>query len=128
MTKILTWYKRFSVNNEEIDKQHKALFDIFNRLYDRCVESDDNIDLKSLILELVSYTDYHFLAEEQYMRDTGYKDIDRHISEHRIFTETILQLQCDGYIKNYGQAKELLIFLRNWILNHIMEEDKKIAG
>jgi len=127
MTKIFTWYKRYSVNNDEIDKQHKALFDIFNRLYDSCVESADSIELKSLILELVSYADYHFSAEEQYMRDTGYKNIDKHISEHRIFTETILQLHSDGYIKDYEQAKELLIFLRNWILNHIMVEDKKIA-
>jgi len=127
MTKLFTWYNRFSINNEEIDKQHKALFDIFNRLYDNCVERDNYFNFTPIILELVEYTNYHFSAEEQYMRDTGYKNIDKHISEHRIFTGTILQLQSDGYIKDYEQAKELLIFLRNWILNHIMVEDKKIA-
>jgi hemerythrin-like metal-binding protein len=127
MTKIFIWYDKFSVNNEEIDNQHKALFNIFNMLYKNCVEHESYIFLESLIYELVSYTKYHFSTEEQYMRDTGYKDINKHIEQHKIFTDKILQLKSENFSDDFEKTKELIIYLWNWILNHVMVEDKKIT-
>jgi hemerythrin len=127
MTKIFTWCDSFSVNNEEIDNQHKALFNIFNRLYENCVEHESYIFLEPLISELVNYAIYHFSAEEQYMRDIGYKDIDNHIEEHKIFTDKILQLKSVNSSDDFEKTKELIVYLWNWILNHVMVEDKKIT-
>lgn len=127
MSKLFTWYNKYSVNNEELDKHHKVLFDIINRLYENCIEVDNSISVEPLINELVSYTHYHFSAEEQYMRDIGYKDINKQISEHKIFTDKILQLQRDGHLDNCGHSQELIAYLGNWLLNHVMEEDKKYS-
>jgi len=124
---LFRWYNKYSVNNEEIDKQHKALFNIFNRLYAYCGEDNAEFDLEPLISELVSYTKYHFSAEEQYMRSKGFIDIDQHISEHKIFTDKIMQLHSKSLSNDHEISKELIVYLYNWIINHVMVEDKKIA-
>ena len=127
MSKLFTWYNKYSINNEELDKHHKALFDIINRIYENCVEVDNSINLEQIIQELISYSSYHFAAEEQYMRDTGFKDIDNHISEHEIFTDRILQFTCDDNLNDCTHSKELIVYLGNWLLNHVIVEDKKLT-
>ena len=127
MKELFRWYNKYSVNNEEIDNQHKALFNIFNRLYDYCGENNTKYDLILLMSELVSYTKYHFSAEEQYMKNKGFINIDQHISEHKIFTDKIMKLHSKSLLSGEEISKELIVYLWNWITNHVLVEDKKIA-
>ena len=124
---LFKWYNKYSIGNDELDKHHKTLFGIFNRLYNNCVLDDNGSSLEPIINELVSYTKYHFSAEEQYMRDVEYKNIDNHILEHKIFTDRILDFQNDNNVYHCEQSKELIAYLGNWLLNHVMLEDKKIS-
>ena len=124
---LFKWYKTYSVNNEELDSHHKTLFNILNRLYENCLGTDIPNCLNPIVEELVSYSNYHFSAEEQYMRDIGYEDIDKHISEHRSFAQRAIQLQKVINKNELELTKELIVFLGNWILHHVMEEDKKFS-
>jgi len=124
---LFTWYKKYSVNNEELDNHHKALFDMLNRLYENCLGKDRPHCLDPIIEELVSYSNYHFSAEEQYMRNLKYRDIDKHISEHKAFTQRALQLQQVVSKDDFELTKELIVFLGNWLLYHVMVEDKKFS-
>lgn len=125
---LFKWYKRYSVNNSELDEHHKALFDIFNRLHDNCLGQDKDHCIDPIIEELLSYSNYHFSAEEQHMRNIGYTEIDRHISEHRGFTQRTLELQQAADKDEPEATKELIAFLGKWLLHHVIEEDKKYAG
>lgn len=127
MALYFKWYKKYSVNNGELDGHHKILFDIFNRLYDNCLGNESAKCLNPIIEELISYSHYHFTAEEQYMRNIGYKETDRHILEHRGFTQKTLQLQKVADKDKPEVTKELIIYLGKWILNHVITEDKKYA-
>ena len=124
---LFKWYKTYSVNNEELDNHHKTLFNILNRLYENCIGTDIPNCLDPIVVELVSYSNYHFTAEEQHMRSIGYKEIDRHILEHRAFTERTLQLQQVADKDELEATKELIVFLGNWLLHHVIEEDKKYS-
>lgn len=124
---LFKWYKKYSVNNEEIDNHHKTLFNITNKLLANCLDTNQSNCLEPIIEELVAYSNYHFSAEEQYMRNMGYKDIDKHISEHRSYTQRILYLQQVANKNDFGLTKELVVFLGNWILHHVIEEDKKFS-
>jgi hemerythrin len=86
---LFTWCKIYSVKNEELDKHHKILFDILNRLYANSLSHDYAKCLDPIIEELILYSDYHIIEEEQFMKNIGYKDIDKHINEHREFTQKI---------------------------------------
>ena len=123
----LNWYKRYSINNEELDNHHKKLFSIFNGLYDACMKKNDDITLKLLIDELVYYSDYHFKAEEQYMRDCGYKEIDKHMAEHKYFTEWVIDLKRNYIVADFNICLDVIKFLGDWLKDHVIEEDKKIS-
>jgi hemerythrin-like metal-binding protein len=84
--------------------------------------------LDSIVDELVSYSNYHFTAEEQHMRDIGYKDIDKQIIEHKEFTQKTLQLKQVIDKNDIEHTKELIVFLGSWILHHVMEDDKKYSA
>jgi len=124
---LFKWYKSYSVNNEELDNHHKTLCNIINKLYENCLVNDMPNCLEPIVEELVSYSNYHFAAEEQYMRKIEYKDIDKQITEHKSFKQRTLQLQQIVNKNDIELTKELIIFLGNWFLHHVMEEDKKFS-
>ena len=127
MTKKFMWNDDYSINNEELDNHHQVLIDIFNRLYDKCLENDTNSSLDKIINELIDYTKYHFTAEELYMMNTGYEHVDKHIFEHTLFTDLIVDLKKDYNINHREQINELVVSLGIWLLNHVIVEDKKLS-
>jgi len=124
---LFTWYNKYSVNNEELDSHHKKLFNIFNRLYDSCLHTENNNCIEPILEELLLYADYHFKAEEKYMVDTGFKDIVNHIQMHCYFIEKVMEMQQVGNKNDYNVIKDLIVFLGNWLRLHVIEEDKKYA-
>jgi hemerythrin len=125
---LFKWYSKYSVKDEELDEHHKTLFSIFNRLYDHCFENNMTNCIGPTIEELKSYSNYHFTAEEKHMKEIGYKEIDVHINKHRDFTVKTLQLQQFATKDDPEATKELIVFLGNWLLHHVIEEDKKYSA
>ena len=123
---IINWYKIYSVNNELIDSQHKKLFDIFNRLYDNCLNKED-VYCNSIIDELISYSACHFAEEERFMKERNHRDIDDHIKDHQYFSGKVMELKQADIINRNETSKELIAFLANWLLNHEIEKDKKFV-
>jgi hemerythrin len=78
--------------------------------------------------ELSRYTRYHLSAEEQYMREMGFQEIDAHIAEHREFTHRIETLRTQFHGSNLEVARELIILLGEWLLRHVLKEDRKYSG
>lgn len=124
---LFTWKEHYSVGVAELDEHHRTLFAIVNRLYDECVKPDGRCDLTVHIAELGDYTRYHFGAEEQFMECRGYAGLAAHAALHRLFVERLDRLQ-----REYGEApeeatRELIILAGNWLLHHVLEEDRKYA-
>jgi hemerythrin len=124
---LVTWYKRYSVNNEELDNHHRKLFAILNKLYDSCLQSENVDCVVPIIEELIEYTDYHFSAEEKYMLEKGYNGIEEHRQDHKFFLDKLLQLRNCEPKDEYDYKREVFVLLGNWILNHVTIEDKKYA-
>ena len=125
---LVTWYKKYSVNNEELDNHHKKLFAILNKMYDSCLPANSAECAASIIEELIEYTDYHFTAEEKYMADKGYKEIDEHRQQHRYFLDKLLGLRNCEHKDDYDYKKEIMVLLGDWLLKHITVEDKKYSN
>jgi len=122
---LFTWYDKYSVNNEELDSHHKTLFDIFSRLYDNCLKAKSTHCVGPIIHDLLSYADYHFKAEEHYMEDAGYKDLLKHSQMHSYFIEKAMEMKKVENKDDLELTKELTVFLGNWLLHHVIEEDRK---
>ena len=124
---LLNWDNRYSINNEEFDNQHKELLKIINRLQDINVGRDAVNSFETSIDELIFYSNFHFKSEQQYMREIGYKGIDKHTVEHEYFKQRIIDFKYDVDNNDFEQRHDLIVFLGEWILHHEIEEDKKIA-
>lgn len=67
---MIEWIDKYKTGIELIDKQHKELFRLFNRIYELYNNEfiiDKYDQIITAIEELKSYTKYHFEAEEEYM-------------------------------------------------------------
>lgn len=124
---LLTWNDDYSVNNEELDSHHKTLISILNHLYTECLKVDSENCVGPRLDELLAYTEYHFRAEEQYMRRIEYFEIDDHIEMHNSFVFKLEEMKRIQHTSQIELTKELIIFLGKWLLHHVLEEDKKYA-
>ena len=124
---LIAWKDDYSVNNEILDNHHKELFRIINELYDDCLNVDNVNCLGPKLDDLVSYSKYHINAEEQFMKDKGYKDYENHIVLHSQFVRKINDVYVNYPQNELEASRDLIIFLGNWILNHIIKEDLKYS-
>ena len=122
-----TWSSKYSVANKELDHHHRTLFGIFNRLYDSCLNKHDTVNVSAIVEELVTYVEHHFRAEEQYMEQIRYHDIERHISEHRAFAARIVKYRHAAKLNEAAVSKEIVLHLWKWLIDHVMTEDQKYA-
>jgi hemerythrin len=124
---LLSWKPEYSVNEAELDSHHIKLFDILNKVYENVMNSLEVDCVLPNLNELSAYTSYHLSAEEQHMREKGFPNIDEHIAEHRDFTHKIETLKTHYHGNNLEVSQELIILLGNWLLRHVLTEDKKYS-
>ena len=124
---LITWSDKYAVHVKEFDLQHQKLVTLINDLHD-AMKAGKAKQITELILdELISYTDYHFKAEEKLMKQHAYSAFDAHVGEHKAFV-----LKVTDFKKLYTQGKatlslDIATFLRDWLVNHINGTDKKYS-
>ena len=124
---LFSWKPAYSVNDAELDCHHKKLFAILNSVYESMMNSQMLDNMLPKIDELSEHTTLHFSAEERYMLENGYSGINAHIAEHREFTQTIETLRSRYHDNNLEVTRELIIVLGDWLLRHVLKEDKKYS-
>jgi hemerythrin-like metal-binding protein len=121
---FFNWEKAYDTGIASIDTQHKVIIKILNELYDVVLVNKEEYKLADILNELVQYTVYHFEEEEKLMSKFNYDDFKQHKVEHQMFIEKIQSL---GEGLNQGQpflAFDLIEFLKDWLIEHIMEADQ----
>lgn len=126
----IEWDESFSVNNPELDAQHREWISIFNRLHSTLLTGRPE-ELTSATVEILKaiqkYARFHFTFEEKFLHSINYDQLTRHVMLHKKFYDEI----CDHInLINSGKTvlnTELIKLMREWLLNHILVEDKKYA-
>lgn len=126
-TEFFPWKEEYSVKVKEIDDQHKVLIKLLNKLYDAFMKKEHSTIIGDIIQELTDYASYHFGTEEKYFKRFNYKESEKHLSEHKSFTEKVNEFKKE-YEKNKSALTFTIInFLRDWLKNHILISDKKYS-
>ena len=127
MEKVLVnWQDRYSVGMAEIDEQHKALFSTINRLWSVIVGKGEASVVLGLLDELERYTVQHFSAEEIFMRQVNYPDFEQHKKLHAQFVQRVAQ-EKGNVVAGKSLSLDLLHFLKDWLIEHILVEDQRYA-
>ena len=127
MPKIV-WDQTFSVNNTEIDLQHKKWIEIMNDLHNALMGDDiKKIEEIALITlkQMQEYIHTHFSYEENYMREIRYPENDSHALLHKEFIEHVASLCRDMKSGKVVLNTEIMSALKQWLRDHILQEDKK---
>jgi hemerythrin len=124
---MVTWQDEYSVHIDAIDRQHQALVALIRDLQDAMEEGRGRAFQRTLIERLVVYTKGHFRFEEDLMSKHGYESLAEHVEQHRILTGQVLDLQQRIHDGGAVSNASLMLFLRSWLTDHIMEHDQKYA-
>ena len=126
----ITWQPRYEVGIPEIDEQHRKLVELIARLQESLMLDGSELGgpiVGEILKELVAYAHDHFKFEEEYMARMKYSGLDAHRKHHRALAgeirETLQNLKEGGDLTKI----ELIEFLKHWLVDHILAEDKKIG-
>lgn len=121
----------YLVGIESIDNEHKVLFEIADEIYQLSVNEfvpDKYDNIADLIQRLKDYTKMHFEHEEAYMESIQYKKMFTQKVQHDQFKRKLEEMDLDSIDENQDEAiQDLLKFVTDWLVEHIIETDKKIA-
>lgn len=116
---------------DRIDEEHNKLFEIADKAYEVLMDEfiPDKYDyIVEILNELKEYAGTHFDHEEEYMAGIGYKKLFTHKVEHHDFVEKLNEYDLTAMDENQREAiLELLEFLNNWLVDHILKSDKQIG-
>lgn len=129
---MLVWKDEYAIGVDIIDAQHKHLFEIGNSAYqllrdDFCIDKYDGVI--QVIEDLREYTKFHFKTEEEYMLKIKYNKYFSQKVEHDDFIQKIEEINfndIDEDPKKY--LEDILTFIFNWTLEHILHKDKLIKS
>lgn len=119
------WNEKMSVGIRQFDEHHKKIIDMIYTLSQRVDKGITREELNQIIHELSSYVRYHFNAEERIMETYNYEEIEVHKNEHRIFAIKLEKLTDQFVSSSEDISKKLLLFLKDWFVNHILQTDRK---
>jgi len=123
---LLIWGHTYSIGNDLVDNQHKKLMELINTLH-RIESGESDEDINDVLNELVNYTVYHFKSEEELQQKHNYPGYEAHKEIHKQLVSEVsknLELLRTG---DEAIKEKLMIFLTDWLKDHILGEDKKLG-
>jgi len=124
-----SWTDAYAIGIEEIDKQHKFLFDTFDDLLEAVEKNETKEKIHIIIERLVMYGKFHFETEERLLElhhnSTHYLE---HKNEHSYFIETVKQFHRDYRYGNKTLINDIILFLKKWFVVHVSGSDKDLIN
>lgn len=124
---VIEWKKCYEIGIATFDDEHHALVGVINDLYTALREKRGDEVLNSLLQHLVEYTQKHFEHEEENMDKFQFPAAEEHKHAHALLKQRIVDFQQQLSSGKTGISKEIMGFLREWLLDHIVEIDKDFA-
>lgn len=122
--KRIQWSESISVNNFEIDNQHKYLIQLINNLISNSNAKVDSSIIGETLQNLLKYTRDHFKTEEELLDKYNYPKLGQHKKEHKKFLLRIVGFCADVYNGKSTVTEEMISFLVSWFLNHTKVNDQ----
>ncbi len=125
---FLTWSSKYSVEVDEMDRQHRVLINLLNDLHEAMLHGKAQGMTGPLLQKLVDYTRKHFASEEAMLAAAGYAGLAMHRIKHK---ELIKQVE--EYVARHKDGDravnvQLMSFLRDWLVTHIQQTDREYGA
>jgi hemerythrin-like metal-binding protein len=122
-TPYIIWEDDYLVGNDEMDMHHNRMFGIINDLYEMMRDSASGSNVTDLLKRTLEYAQMHFVAEETLIGSTQYPGLEEQRQAHRGYVRALTKLVNENALSENALAEDLLHFLKEWWLNHILRMD-----
>lgn len=109
---LISWSSIYCLGLEEIDVQHKSLFEIINATWQAIIERANPSVTLALMDQLEMYTLAHFATEETFMRVTEYPEFNSHKREHQKFVARVAN-EKKALLAGGNMSLDLMYFLKD---------------
>ncbi len=121
----IDWNPSFSVGVKSLDQQHKQIVDMINLMSSDPGATVRSETISELLSRLTKYAKDHFRAEERLLEEHGYPGLAGQKEEHKAYRATVVALCQDTMDHKDSVPQELLRYIRDWWLRHILVTDMK---
>ncbi len=132
MDNQFVWKDEFDIGVETIDKEHRKLFRIINKLLlFQEEEATRQWACREGIKFFKQHAVNHFSDEEEYMASIDYEDLEQHRRLHKGFREnTLPALEKELEESEYSPdaVQHFLGVCAGWLIGHTLTEDVAITG
>ncbi len=133
----IVWREQMNVGVKSVDSGNQQLVTLMNALEKVLVRSPDlygehEAAVRTVLGRLHSLAHDHFAREERLQKAASYDGYEENLRDHQRITKRLGQLISRYEEGAQGQAPvtaaELLAFLRDWLVEHIIKIDLKMRG
>lgn len=121
----------FFIGIELIDQEHSKLFELANEAYELMQDEftpDKYDNIMGILNGLKEYAQKHFADEEAYMESIKYKKMFSQKVEHQAFIAKLEEMNPEMIDEHQEQTiLDILSFLNDWLIEHILEKDMLIG-
>ena len=127
------WHDRYNIGVESIDREHRKLFSIMNKLcaYGGANDEKSRWAYQEGVKFFKGHAMKHFAEEEMYMASIGYEGYETHRRLHDIFRKkTLPEIEKELMLTRYSpeSVEHFLGVCAGWLIGHTMTEDRAITG
>jgi hemerythrin-like metal-binding protein len=124
---MIEWNSDYLTGIDEIDLQHQYFAKLINRIEAKIASIALDEGHSPLLTELAYYTRFHFLSEENIMREAGYPALSEHM---RLHSDLIQRLNNEIHMleSELVEPAHIVGMLSDWFHEHTLVEDGKFAA
>lgn len=124
-------FQNFQLGIPFIDTQHIWLVSLvlqLNAIIKTAHGDQLNESFQRAVAEAFEYADTHFQAEEALFTSFSFPEQESHIKQHGAFIQSLKKLVASSPRIDRFIAEKLYRYLRHWLSEHILKEDRKYAN
>ncbi len=125
---VIVWKEIYATGIVVLDNEHRGLIEQINLLYDAIRGKRGDAVIVEILTNLEKYTVDHFVHEEALMAEYHFPELEQHQLIHKDLIAEIQKFKQKNSDGAEDLAKELLTFLRGWLMEHIMKIDKEYGA
>jgi hemerythrin-like metal-binding protein len=126
----ITWNSSLETGHRQIDLQHQELIELINEAEAGQAAGRDPEVLQDVMPRLMAYVLFHFATEDGLMTQSGVNTAHAtaHRQAHQEFADRVSAMKSSIDAGESGLLAPLVIYLQNWLVEHIMKTDRELAN
>ncbi|RAU23389.1 hypothetical protein CU669_04470 [Paramagnetospirillum kuznetsovii] len=120
MSKITESYE---AGRATMDLEHRVQVELILAIEQGLATGKGLDELRSILKQLVDYSEVHFMSEQMLMRLYAYPRINEHEAAHDKLVEQARRVLKDFCSDELTSVSAELLLLKQWLLDHIRSED-----